>query len=52
MRLLRNCLFTNYVFILSEDGEIDTNRFFRDSRELTNFIDKKLDKNDNYPCLY
>ena len=44
--------FTNDVFILGEEGEIETNGFFRDSGELTTFIDKVLDKYNDRPSIY
>ena len=34
MKKLKNGFFTNGYFTLGEDGEIDTNRFFKDSDEL------------------
>ena len=44
---LRGCCFS-----LGDDGEIETNRFFRDSSELAKFIDKKLDKYDDHHSTY
>ena len=38
-------LFYEWFFPLGDEGEIDTNRFFENSSELANFIDKILDKN-------
>ena len=52
MEKLKNGFFTNGYFTLGEEGEIDTNRFFRDSKELAKFIDKKLDKYDDHPSIY
>ena len=52
MEKLRNGFFTNGYFTLGEEGEIDTNRFFKDSDELTKFIDKILDKYDDHPSIY
>ena len=49
---LKNGFFTNGYFTLGEEGEIDTNRFFKDSSELAKFIDKKLDKYDDHPSIY
>ena len=49
---LKNGFFTNGYFTLGEEGEIDTNRFFKDSSELAKFIDKILDKYDDHPSLY
>ena len=41
MEKLKNGVFTNGYFSLGDDdGEIDTNRFFKDSNELAEFIDK------------
>ena len=44
MERLINGFFTNGYFTLGEEGEIDTNRFFKNSDELAKFIDKILDK--------
>ena len=52
MEKLKNGFFTNGYFSLSEEGEIDTNRFFKNSDELAKFIDKILDKYDNHPSIY
>ena len=52
MEKLKNGFFTNGYFTLGEEGEIDTNRFFKDSDELAKFIDKILDKYDNHPSIY
>ena len=53
MEKLENGFFTNGYFILGEEGETDTNRFFKNSDELANFIDKKiLDKYDDHPSIY
>ena len=52
MEKLKNGFFTNGYFTLGEDGEIDTNRFFKDSDELAKFIDKILDKYDDHPSIY
>ena len=49
---LKNGFFTNGYFSLGDDGEIDTNRFFKDSDELAKFIDKILDKYDDHPSIY
>ena len=48
---LKNRFFTNGYFILGDDGEIDTNRFFKDSDELAKFIDKIFDKYDDHPSI-
>ena len=37
MEKLKNGFFTNGYFSLGEEGEIDTNRFFKDSNELAEF---------------
>ena len=52
MQKLENGFFTNGYFSLGEEGEIDTNRFFKDSNELAEFIDKILDKYDDHPSIY
>ena len=52
MEKLENGFFTNGYFTLGEEGEIDTNRFFKDSNELAKFIDKILDKYDDHPSIY
>ena len=44
MQKLTNGFFTNGYFSLGDEGEIDTNRFFRDSDELAEFVDKILNK--------
>ena len=53
MEKLKNGFFTNGYFSLGEEeGEIDTNRFFKNSDELANFIDKISDKYDDHPSIY
>ena len=52
MEKLKNGFFTNGYFSLGDDGEIDTNRFFKDSDDLAKFIDKILDKYDDHPSIY
>ena len=52
MEKLPNSFFTNGYFTLAEEGEIDTNRFFKNSDELAKFIDKTLDKYDDHPIYY
>ena len=52
MQRLTNGFFTNGYFTLGEEGEIDTNRFFKDSNELSDFIDKILDQYDDHPSIY
>ena len=52
MEKLKIGFFTNGYFTLGEEGEIDTNRFLKDSNELAKFIDKILDKYDDHPSIY
>ena len=52
MEKLKNGFFTNGCFSLGDEGEIDTIRFFKDSNELAEFIDKILDKYDDNPSIY
>ena len=52
MEKLKNGFFTNGYFTLGEEGEVDTNRFFKDSNEIAKFIDKILDKYDDHPSIY
>ena len=54
MEKLKNGFFTNGYFSLGEEGEIDTNRFFKnsDDDELAKFIDKIIDKYDDHPSIY
>ena len=52
MAKLKNGFFTNGYFSLGDEGEIDTNRFFKDNNELAKFIDKILDKYDDHPSIY
>ena len=52
MEKLPNGFFTNGYFTLGEEGENDTNRFFKNSDELARFIDKILDKFDDHPSIY
>ena len=51
MEKLKNGFFTNGYFSLGDNGEIDTNRFFKDSNELAKFIDQILDKCDDHPSI-
>ena len=44
MEKLKNGFLTYGYFFLGEEGEIDTNKFFKNSDELAKFIDKILDK--------
>ena len=52
MEKLKNGFFTIGYFTLGDDGEIDTNRFFKNSDELAKFIDKIFDKYDDHPSIY
>ena len=52
MEKLTNGFFTNGYFTLGDDGEIDTNRFFKNCDELVKFMDKILDKYDDHPSIY
>ena len=52
MEKLTNGFFTNGYFSLGDDGEIDTNRFSKDSKEIAEFIDKLLDRYDDHPSIY
>ena len=48
----RHVFFTNGYFSLGDEGEINTNRFFKDSQGLSEFIDKILVKYDDHPSIY
>ena len=52
MEKMENGFFTNGSFTLGDEGEIGTNRFFRDSSELAKFIHIMLDKYDDHPSIY
>ena len=52
MEKLKNGFLPSVYFSLDDEGEIDTNRFFKDCNELAKFLDKKLDKNDDRPSIY
>ena len=52
MEKLKNGFLTNGYFSLGEEGEIDTDRFFKNSDELAKFTDKILDKYDDHPSIY
>ena len=52
MGKLRKGFFTKGCFSLGDDGEIATNRFFKDSKELAKFLDKKIDKYDDHHGMY
>ena len=47
-----NGFFTNGYSNLGDEREVDTSRFFEDSDELAEFIDKILDRYDNHPSIY
>ena len=51
MEKLKNGFFTKGYFSLGDGGEIDTNRFLKDSNELSKFIDRILDKCDDHPSI-
>ena len=51
MEKLRIGFLTNGYFSLGDEGEIDTNKFFKDSSELAEFIDKLLDKYDDHTSV-
>ena len=44
--------FTNGYFSLGDEREIDTNRFFKDSKDLAEFFVKTLVTNDDHPSIY
>ena len=48
----RNVFFMNGYFSLGDDGEIYTNRFFKDGIELPKVMDKILYKYDDHPTIY
>ena len=52
MEKLKKGFFTSSYFTLGEEREIDTNGFFKNSSELVEFIDKKLDKFDDHPSVF
>ena len=52
MEKLPNGFFTNGYITLGDEGEIDTNKFFKNSDELAKFIAKILDKYDDHPFIY
>ena len=43
--------FTNGCFSLGDNGEIESNRVFKDSNDLAKFIHKILDKHDDHPSI-
>ena len=52
MERLNNAFSTNGYFSPSDEGQIDTNRFFNDKNELAKFLDKILDRYDDHPSIY
>ena len=52
MEKLPNGFFTSGYFTLGDEGEIDTNRFFKNTDELAKFIDKILNNYDDHPSIY
>ena len=52
MKKLRKGFFTNGYFSLSEDGGIHTKSFFKNSTELSKFMDKILNKYDDHLSIY
>ena len=52
MEKLRKGFLTNGFLSLGDDGEIDANRIFKDSKELAEFIDEILDKDDDHTSIY
>ena len=52
MENLKSDFFTNGYFSLGDDGEIDTNRFFKDINELAKFIDKISNKYADHHSIY
>ena len=51
MEKLKYGFFTNGYFSVGDEGEIDTKRFFKDSKDLAKFIDKILDNYDDHPSI-
>ena len=51
MEKVTDGIFMNGYFNPGDDGEVDTNRPFKDN-ELAKFIDKTLDKYDDHPSVY
>ena len=49
---MKEGFFTNRVFIVGDEREVETNRFFRDSGELAKFTVKVYDKCDYHASLY
>ena len=49
---LRNGFFTNGVFIINSEGEVEAYRFFRDSKVRADFIERTIDRYDDRPNIY
>ena len=52
MEKVRNGFHTNGFFNLSEEGELETRRFFRSSSELAKITDEILDKYNDHPSIH
>ena len=52
MEKLKNGFLTKKCFTPGDNEKIDTNRFFKDSKEIAKFIDKILDKYDDHRSEY
>ena len=52
MEKMQNGVFTKCCFNLVDEKDIETNRFFQDSIELTKLVDKVLDRYDDHPSIY
>ena len=52
MEKLRIGFFVYGYFSLGDEGEIDIQRFFKDSNDLAKFIDKILEKYDDHPSKF
>ena len=51
MKKLKDGFLRNGLFVRREEGEIEDNRFLRDSEELANFINKILDKHHDQTSI-
>ena len=49
---MKNGFSKNCYFSLGDEGEIDTNRFFKERNELAEFMDKTLDRYGDHPAIY
>ena len=52
MEKLKNGSFSYGYFSLGDEGEIDTNRFFKYNNGLAKFIDKIVDNHDDHPSIF